>query len=154
MIVPLTIGDFLERAETVYGDRVAVVDEPSPPGGGLGPFTYAQFGAMARSNLHSPGLRVEITPHAMFDAFAAYRAVWLAEAADAWTASGVRDPTGGSGDFVGHQIELVLRFRVPGNVAVDAGFAHLFRGAFATDAPNANPGGDPTYFYVQAAFEM
>ena len=49
MIVPLTLGDFLERAETVYGDRVAVVDEPSPPGGGLGRFTYAQFGAMARS---------------------------------------------------------------------------------------------------------
>src|ERR1700751_302827 len=48
MIVPLTLGDFLERAETVYGDGVAVVDEPSPPGGGLGRFTYAQFGAMAR----------------------------------------------------------------------------------------------------------
>ena len=49
MIVPLTLGDFLERAEHVYGDRVAVVDEPSPPGGGLGRFTYARFGAMARS---------------------------------------------------------------------------------------------------------
>jgi acyl-CoA synthetase (AMP-forming)/AMP-acid ligase II len=49
MLVPLTLGDFLERAETVYGDREAVVDEPSPPGGGLGRFTYAQFGEMARS---------------------------------------------------------------------------------------------------------
>src|SRR5258705_3824662 len=49
MIVPLTLKDFLERAEHVYGDRVAVVDEPAPPGGGLGRFTYAQFGAMARS---------------------------------------------------------------------------------------------------------
>ena len=45
MIVPLTLGDFLERAEIVYGERVAVVDEPNPPGGGLGRFTYAQFGA-------------------------------------------------------------------------------------------------------------
>src|SRR6266850_1023382 len=49
MIVPLTLKDFLERAELVYGERVAVVDEPSPPGGGLGRFTYAQFGEMARS---------------------------------------------------------------------------------------------------------
>jgi fatty-acyl-CoA synthase len=49
MIVPLTLADFLERAEQVYGDRVAVVDEPSPPGGGLGRVTYAQFAAMARS---------------------------------------------------------------------------------------------------------
>ncbi len=43
------LADFLERAELVYGDREAVVDEPSPPGGGLGRFTYAQFAEMARS---------------------------------------------------------------------------------------------------------
>jgi acyl-CoA synthetase (AMP-forming)/AMP-acid ligase II len=49
MLVALTLGDFLERAETVYGDREAVVDEPSPPGGSLGRFTYARFGDMARS---------------------------------------------------------------------------------------------------------
>jgi acyl-CoA synthetase (AMP-forming)/AMP-acid ligase II len=49
MIVPLTLGDFLERAELAYGDREAVVDEPNPPGGGLGRFTYAQFARMARS---------------------------------------------------------------------------------------------------------
>ena len=49
MIVPLTLADFLERAEQVYGDRVAVVDEPEPPGGGLGRITYAQLAGMARS---------------------------------------------------------------------------------------------------------
>ena len=49
MIVPLTLADFLERAELVYGEREAVVDEPNPPGGGLGRITYRQFGEMARS---------------------------------------------------------------------------------------------------------
>src|SRR5262245_22362441 len=49
MIVPLTLGDFLERAECVYGGREAVVDEPAPPGGGLGRLTYGQFADMARS---------------------------------------------------------------------------------------------------------
>jgi acyl-CoA synthetase (AMP-forming)/AMP-acid ligase II len=49
MIVPLTLADFLERAELVYGHREAVADEPNPPGGGLGRVTYAQFAAMARS---------------------------------------------------------------------------------------------------------
>jgi acyl-CoA synthetase (AMP-forming)/AMP-acid ligase II len=49
MIVPLTLGDFLDRAELVYGDREAVVDEPNPPGGGLGRFTYSRFAEMARS---------------------------------------------------------------------------------------------------------
>ena len=49
MIVPLTLGDFLERAELVYGAREAVVDEPNPPGGGLGRFTYAELAERARS---------------------------------------------------------------------------------------------------------
>ncbi len=49
MIVPLTLADFLERAELVYGHREAVVDEPHPPGGSLGRFTYAQFAEMSRS---------------------------------------------------------------------------------------------------------
>ncbi len=49
MIVPLTLADFLERAELVYGDREAVVDEPHPPGGSLGRITYGEFAAMCRS---------------------------------------------------------------------------------------------------------
>jgi ABC-type lipoprotein export system ATPase subunit len=48
MIVPLAEG--LPRARRARVRRArGVVDEPSPPGGGLGRFTYAQFGAMARS---------------------------------------------------------------------------------------------------------
>jgi len=49
MLVPLTIADFLERAEAVYGHREAIADEPSPPGGGLGRITYRRFAEMARS---------------------------------------------------------------------------------------------------------
>jgi acyl-CoA synthetase (AMP-forming)/AMP-acid ligase II len=49
MIVPLTLLDFLDRAEEVYPDRVAVVDEPNPPGGGLGRVTYRQLAQMSRS---------------------------------------------------------------------------------------------------------
>ena len=29
--VPLTVNDFLQRAELVYPDRVAIVDEPDQP---------------------------------------------------------------------------------------------------------------------------
>ena len=47
MRVPLTVGDFLERAAVVYGDRVAIVDEPAVPGS-LGSVTYAEMAARAR----------------------------------------------------------------------------------------------------------
>jgi fatty-acyl-CoA synthase len=49
MHVPLTLADFLYRAEMVYGGRSAIVDEPNPPGGGLGRTTYGELAAMARS---------------------------------------------------------------------------------------------------------
>jgi len=31
MIVPLTVRDFLNRAEHVYGARIGIVDEPAQP---------------------------------------------------------------------------------------------------------------------------
>src|SRR4029453_5399313 len=43
MRVPLTVADFLERAELVHGARIGVIDEPDPPGGGWGQLTYRQF---------------------------------------------------------------------------------------------------------------
>ncbi|MCU1483819.1 MAG: AMP-dependent synthetase and ligase [Actinomycetia bacterium] len=49
MFVPLTIGDFLERAANVHGTRPGVIDEPDPPGGGLGTVTYARMRELARA---------------------------------------------------------------------------------------------------------
>ncbi len=47
MHVPLTVGDFIDRAALVYGDRIAVVDEPGTTSS-LGTLTYAQLEARAR----------------------------------------------------------------------------------------------------------
>src|SRR4051794_9159755 len=49
MQVPLTVADSIERAEQVYPDRVGVVDEPDPPGGGLGTLTYRRMAELARA---------------------------------------------------------------------------------------------------------
>ena len=48
MKVPLTIGDFLERAADVYGDRPAVLDEPDTPGS-FGRITYGELHHRARA---------------------------------------------------------------------------------------------------------
>ncbi|MEX2253896.1 MAG: AMP-binding protein [Acidimicrobiia bacterium] len=48
MRVPLTVNDFLERAERVYGDRVAIVDEPDQPAPSLGQLTYRAVADLAR----------------------------------------------------------------------------------------------------------
>ena len=49
MKVPLTVRDFLDRGETVYPDRVAVVDEPDQPAPSLGELTYRDLAARARA---------------------------------------------------------------------------------------------------------
>jgi len=66
MQVALTVGDFLNRAALVYGDRVAVVDEPGAPGS-LGALTYRELEARARGMARAfdqlgvePGARVAI----------------------------------------------------------------------------------------------
>jgi fatty-acyl-CoA synthase len=46
---PLTVGDFLDRAERVYPDRSAVVDEPDQPAPSLGALTYREMAANARA---------------------------------------------------------------------------------------------------------
>ncbi|MCU1354341.1 MAG: AMP-dependent synthetase, partial [Acidimicrobiales bacterium] len=49
MKVPLTLRDFLTRAATVYGDRVAVVDEPDQPAASWGEVTFRQLADRARA---------------------------------------------------------------------------------------------------------
>lgn len=47
--VPLTIIDHLERAELVYGQRIAFVDEPQQPAASWGAVTYQRMAELARA---------------------------------------------------------------------------------------------------------
>lgn len=49
MRVPLTVRDFLDRAEQVYGDRIGVVDEPDQPARTWGAITYGELARRARA---------------------------------------------------------------------------------------------------------
>jgi fatty-acyl-CoA synthase len=49
MFYPLTVQDFLDRAEHIYGDRSAIVDEPDQPAPSLGELTYREVAANARA---------------------------------------------------------------------------------------------------------
>ncbi|KDN23020.1 AMP-binding protein [Amycolatopsis rifamycinica] len=70
MFFDLGVRDFLDRAETVYPDRVAVVDEPDQPAPSWGSLTYREVARRARAqaaNLDAlgvpPGGRVAIVSH-------------------------------------------------------------------------------------------
>jgi fatty-acyl-CoA synthase len=49
MKVALTVNDYLRRAELVYPDRVAIVDEPDQPAESWGSITYREMARRARA---------------------------------------------------------------------------------------------------------
>ena len=132
-----------ERFDTLFGARRF----------DFGPTSI--YGPFARANINSPGLRLALKPASSVSSFIAYRAYWLASKRDAWTTSGVCDVSGGSGRFIGHQVELRIRWEAaPENIRIEGGVAHLFAGSFIHDASISNRQGDATYLYSQIGFSF
>jgi acyl-CoA synthetase (AMP-forming)/AMP-acid ligase II len=84
MKVPLTINDFLDRAELVYGDRTAVVDEPDQPAESWGSLTWSQLATRARAQAAgldalgvAPGERIAVVSQ---NAARLYSSFWGASA--------------------------------------------------------------------------
>ncbi len=112
------------------------------------------YGAFARSNINTPGVRLEFSPRPDVQAMVAHRLFWLAEDKDSWTTAGLRDKTGNTSPFIGQQIEMSLRWDVNSSMNLETGWAHLFKGAFAKETANAPDGADIDYFYVQNVFRF
>ncbi|MEC4749179.1 alginate export family protein [Methylomicrobium sp. Wu6] len=112
------------------------------------------YGAFARSNINTPGVRIGFSPRPDVQAFISHRFFWLAENKDAWTAAGLQDKTGKSGSFIGQQLELSARYDFNSSLNFETGWAHLFKGTFAKNAPGAPAGKDVDYFYVQSLFRF
>lgn len=111
------------------------------------------YGALARSNLFSPGYKLDLTPSKRLDVMFAHRFCWLAAKKDAWTAGGLRDTSGNSGRYLGSQAEFRFRWDLlPKSIQVEVGAASLFAGTFMDRAPNTNGEGNATYGYVQNVF--
>jgi len=127
-------GRHYARFDTLFGMRRA---DYAPSG------IYATVG---RANVRSPGLRFEVAPTPRMDAFILYRALWLDSRTDSFSTSSVRDATGRSGNFAGHQIDTRLRYWiVPQSLRFEADAVWLGKGRFLREAPNAPRTGDTTY---------
>lgn len=70
MFVPFSTRDFLDRAETVYADRVGIVDEPDQPASPLGALSWREVADLARRQAArldelgiAPGDRVAVVSH-------------------------------------------------------------------------------------------
>lgn len=66
--------------------------------------------------------------------------MWLASRTDAFSTTGVRDSSGRSGNFAGHQIEARARYWIiPSRLRFEFDSLLLAKGRFLTEAPSAPP---------------
>lgn len=107
------------------------------------------YNAVGRANIVTPGIRLEAAPGKRVDGMLTYRLMWLADRADAFSTTGVRDPTGRSGSFAGQQVDARLRYWIaPGKLRFEIDGVWLAKGAFLRNAPNAPKTGDTRYLSV------
>lgn len=118
----------------------------------LGP--TGNFGAFARSNINSPGWRLIIQPFPALTAQVKHRFWYLAEASAVYAGGLLQDPTGGAGNYLGHDLEFRLQWALNMNMDFDVGYDHWFKGSYFDRLPataNLPAGGnkDTDYFYFQ-----
>lgn len=136
-------GVKFSRFDTLFGMRRS---ELAPAG---------LYNAVGRANLVATGVRLEATPSKRIDAFAAYRPLWLASRYDSFSTTGVRDASGKSGRFAGHQVEARVRYwAIPKRLRLEWNGLLLAKGRFLNDAPNAPPGGNTVYNSVNATISF
>jgi hypothetical protein len=136
-------GGKFGRFDTLFGMRRA---DYAPSG------IYSTAG---RTNIATPGIRLEATPGKRVDWFVTWKALWLADRHDAFSTTAVRDASGASGSFAGHQLDGRLRYWiVPRQLRLEFDGVYLAKGRFLETAPNAPAAHDTTYasFNLTATF--
>ena len=110
----------------------------------------SMHGPLTPANLTAIGPRFEIKPNDRMDARLTYSATYLTSATDAWVVARLRDPTGQSGDFIGHAIDGRARYWiVPGNLQLEVGASALIFGGFAKNVPNGPTRSRSLFGYTQ-----
>jgi hypothetical protein len=125
------------------------------PTGIVGPFF--------RSNISAPGWRLILRPDDTLTLNVKHRFWYLAEATAVFSGSGLQDPSGGAGNYLGHDLEFRVQWApewaMRQNLDFDFGYVHWFKGAYFDRLPvsaNLPAGGnkDTDYFYAQVRVRL
>lgn len=130
-------GGSYGRFDTLFGMRRA---DLAPAG---------LYSAIGRTNISTPGVRLEMAPTPSIDGFITYRAMWLAERTDVFSTTAVRDARGRSGSFAGHQLDGRIRWwLMPKRLRAELNAVWLAKERFLEAAPNAPRTGNTRYISV------
>lgn len=102
-------------------------------------------------NIISPKIRLTLRPLEKLRIDTSYGAYWLASDSDAWVLPGRRDPMGNSGDCIGQELELRVRYKIDPRIELEVGYSHFFPGPFFENTGSAD---DADMFYVQTTLHF
>jgi hypothetical protein len=131
-------GGSYGRFDTLFGMRRA---DLAPAG---------LYNAISRSNVISPGVRIETVPDKRIDLMATLHPMWLAAREDSFSSTGVRDASGRAGRFAGTQLDGRLRHLVTSWLRLELDAVLLAKGRFLREAPNAPAGRWTRYVSMNA----
>lgn len=89
-------------------------------------------------NIHAPKLRLELNPHKDVRIDTGYNAYWLESETDAWSRANLRDLTGKSGSFLGHEFDIRMRHTLNPYVEWSLSYARFTPGDFTKALAKAN----------------
>jgi hypothetical protein len=121
------------------------------------------WGPFFRSNINTPGWRLILTPEDNLILTVKQRFWYLAEKTAVYTGGPLQDATGGSGNYLGHDLELRAQWAplwaMRQNMDFDFGYVHWFKGSYF-DSPTIlaqmPTGGnkDSDYFYASVRVRL
>jgi len=111
------------------------------------------FGPFLRSNISSPGWRLIVTPAKGWRIQLKQRFWYLAQGSAVNGGILLQDSTGGSGNYLGHDLEFRVQWAISQNLDFDLGYDHWFKGSYFERLPasaHLPQGGnkDTDYFYI------
>ena len=125
------------------------------------------FGPFFSHNLSSPGWRIRAVPYKGWKLELKHRVWYLATSRGGFgnqpfvtgTNGVLRDPSGSSGNFLGHDVETRVQWKISDNWNFDVGYTHWFKGSYFDRLPASAglpPGGkkDSDYFYFETTFRL
>jgi hypothetical protein len=91
---------------------------------------YGYSGYFSWQNIVNPALRLSFQPMEKLRCEIIHRGIWLASEDDAWVRASRQDPAGGSGRYVGQELDLRAAWQATKHLELEAVYSCFFPGGF------------------------
>lgn len=118
------------------------------------------YGPFRRSNVLSPGVRLQLAPRKELRAWIKVRYWQLAQERDAFSGTGLRDASGESGKRLGTDLELAATWTPRPWLILETGYDHWWKGTFLDGVARPEPAAGPIstddadYFYLSVSIRI